>query len=114
MTSALEVAKYLIQLAANEPDEPEPMTLLRVQKLLYYSQGWHVGLFGHPAADSVPGSFPFPANRMVFHFSIDDYEGNRWGFAAHFRYGSDEQTIHVFALTVLPPTPHPPHSPSGE
>lgn len=46
MTTALEAAKYLIELAAREPDEAEPMTNLRVQKLLYYAQGWHVGLFG--------------------------------------------------------------------
>jgi uncharacterized phage-associated protein len=48
MTTALEAAKYLIQLAAREPDEPEPMTSMRVQKLLYYAQGWHVGLFNRP------------------------------------------------------------------
>lgn len=48
MTTALEAAKCLIELAAREPDEAEPMTNLRVQKLLYYAQGWHVGLFGRP------------------------------------------------------------------
>ena len=47
MITALEVAKYLIQLAANPADEDaEPMTHMRVQKLLYYAQGWHVGIFG--------------------------------------------------------------------
>jgi uncharacterized phage-associated protein len=48
MITALEAAKYLIQLAASEPDEAEPMTHMRVQKLLYYAQGWHLGLFGKP------------------------------------------------------------------
>lgn len=56
-----------------------------------------------PAAVSVPGAFPFPANRMVFHFDITDYAGEVWDFAAHFRYGADEQTLHVVAVTVLPP-----------
>ncbi|MBA4190153.1 MAG: hypothetical protein C0467_19385 [Planctomycetaceae bacterium] len=60
-------------------------------------------LASDPTTLSVPGTFPFPANRMVFHFSIDDHEGGRWDFAAHFRYGSEEQTLHVIALTVLPP-----------
>ena len=48
MITALETAKYLIELAANEPGEAEPMTHMRVQKLLYYVQGWHIGLFGRP------------------------------------------------------------------
>lgn len=45
MADAYEVAKYLLQLAACE-DEPEPLTHLRLQKLLYYTQGWSLGLFG--------------------------------------------------------------------
>jgi hypothetical protein len=61
-------------------------------------------LAAEPTAVSVPGTFPFPADRMVFHFDITDHEGGRWDFAAHFRYGSDEQTIHVIAVTILPPT----------
>ena len=38
-TSALDVARYLILLASSE-EEPEPMTPLRLQKLLYYAEGW--------------------------------------------------------------------------
>jgi uncharacterized phage-associated protein len=45
MTTAFEAAKYLIQLASADA---EPMTHMRVQKLLYYAQGWHMGLFGKP------------------------------------------------------------------
>jgi uncharacterized phage-associated protein len=48
MTTALDVTKHLIELAAREPDEAEPVTHMRVQKLLYYAQGWHLGLFGRP------------------------------------------------------------------
>jgi uncharacterized phage-associated protein len=48
MSAALEVAKYLIELATREDEEAEPMTHMRVQKLLYYAQGWHLGLFGRP------------------------------------------------------------------
>lgn len=58
-----------------------------------------------PTSVSVPGGLPFRADRMLFHFSVDDHDGGRWDFVAHFRYGTDEQTIHVIALTVLPPNP---------
>ncbi len=54
-----------------------------------------------PAAVAVPGTFPFPANRMVFHFDISDHIGEMWDFAVHFRYGVDELTLHVIAITVL-------------
>lgn len=39
MARAIDVAKFLIRLAAAE-DEPELMSHLRLQKLLYYVQGW--------------------------------------------------------------------------
>lgn len=38
-TSAIDVAKYLVLLACSE-DEPDCLTLMRAQKLLYYAQGW--------------------------------------------------------------------------
>lgn len=43
MAKALDVAKYLVQLAEREV-EPEPLTSMRLQKLLYYVQGWSLGL----------------------------------------------------------------------
>lgn len=47
MATAIDVAKKILQLAAAE-DEPEPMTHLRLQKLLYYVQGWCLGIGGTP------------------------------------------------------------------
>jgi uncharacterized phage-associated protein len=47
MATALNVARYLVRLAAAE-DEPEYLCPLRVQKLLYYVQGWSLGLRGKP------------------------------------------------------------------
>lgn len=38
-TSAIDVAKYLVLLAASE-DEVDCLTPMRAQKLLYYNQGW--------------------------------------------------------------------------
>ncbi|MGN6369078.1 MAG: Panacea domain-containing protein [Phycisphaerae bacterium] len=47
MADAFDVAKFLIQLAAAE-DEPEQLTHLRLQKLLYYVQGWSLALTDKP------------------------------------------------------------------
>lgn len=42
-TKAIDVAQYLIYLAASE-SEPEFLTHMRLQKLLYYVQGWSLAL----------------------------------------------------------------------
>lgn len=47
MTSAAAVAKHLIRLAAADP-EGEPMTAMRLHKLLYYCQGWFLAWHGRP------------------------------------------------------------------
>lgn len=47
MAKALDVAKYYIQLAQSE-DEPDPLSHLRLQKLLYYAQGWSLVLRKKP------------------------------------------------------------------
>jgi uncharacterized phage-associated protein len=47
MTTATNVARYLIRLAGQDP-EGEPMTAMRLQKLLYYCQGWHLAWYGRP------------------------------------------------------------------
>jgi uncharacterized phage-associated protein len=45
MPRAIDVARYLIRLAASE-EERDLLTPMRLQKLLYYVQGWHLGAFG--------------------------------------------------------------------
>jgi len=47
MATAIDVAKRLIHLAANE-DEPDFLTPMQLQKLLYYAQGWSLALCGKP------------------------------------------------------------------
>src|SRR6476660_4904178 len=42
------IAKYLLTLAETE-DEPDPLTHLRLQKLMYYVQGWSLALRKRPA-----------------------------------------------------------------
>lgn len=45
MTTANEVADYLITLAHERGEE---VSNLKLQKLLYYAQAWHLGLYGEP------------------------------------------------------------------
>lgn len=50
--TAVDVAAYILDLAASE-EEPELVSHLRLQKILYYAQGWSLGmrgreLFGDP------------------------------------------------------------------
>lgn len=51
MGKAYEVARHLVQLAGSGA-EPDPLTHLRLQKLLYYVQGWHLAVFGKPMFES--------------------------------------------------------------
>jgi uncharacterized phage-associated protein len=49
MASSVEVARYLIHLASPREDEDvDCLCHLRLQKLLYYVQGWHLGAYGKP------------------------------------------------------------------
>jgi uncharacterized phage-associated protein len=50
MASARSVADHLLRLASAE-DEPECLTHMRLQKLLYYVQGWSLALRGKPMFD---------------------------------------------------------------
>jgi uncharacterized phage-associated protein len=47
MAKAIDVANYLLRLAAAEP-EAELVSHMRLQKLLYYVQGWALGVRGEP------------------------------------------------------------------
>lgn len=48
--TADEVASYLLWLNAQEaPEDPDYLTNLKLQKLLYYIQGWHLAQTGRPA-----------------------------------------------------------------
>ncbi len=48
-TSAKETAEYLVWLAAHEcEDDPDYLTPLKLQKLLYYVQGWTIAEWGRP------------------------------------------------------------------
>jgi uncharacterized phage-associated protein len=71
MAAALDVADYLIALAAADTDEPDYLSPLRLQKLLYYAQGWSLAnrdrpIFGEPIEAWTHG----PVVRKVYaHFA---------------------------------------------
>jgi uncharacterized phage-associated protein len=50
MATAIDSARYLIQLGfcAEDPEDSDFLCPLRVQKLLYYLQGWSLALRGRP------------------------------------------------------------------
>lgn len=49
MTTASNVAKYFLTLS--QPDEGDYISNLKLQKLVYYAQGFHVALFNKPLFD---------------------------------------------------------------
>lgn len=72
MPDAKTVAQYIIAFFQKAGD---PVSNLKLQKLLYYVQGWHLGLHGKPAFE---GSFQAwvhgPVNPDVYH----QYKAFRW------------------------------------
>ncbi len=49
MTKALDVARYLLRIAApTEDEDSDYLTHLRLQKLLYYAQAWHLAAYDKP------------------------------------------------------------------
>lgn len=48
MIQAIEVARYLVHLAAEGNEEPDYLSHLRLQKLLYYVQGWSLAMLNKP------------------------------------------------------------------
>jgi uncharacterized phage-associated protein len=52
MASSLDVARFLIYLATpNDGEDTDGLCHLRMQKLLYYVQGWHLAACGKPLFD---------------------------------------------------------------
>ncbi len=37
-------------------------------------------LAANPPAVAVPGKFPYPPNRMIFHFDLKDFDEQTWYF----------------------------------
>ncbi len=66
MANAVSVARALIRLGAGE-DEPDRLTHLRLQKLLYYVQGWSLALRGEAMFEGRIEAWPHgPVVRPVY------------------------------------------------
>lgn len=72
MVSAKVIAKYIVSFFQEVGD---PITNLKLQKLLYYVQGWHLALFGKPAfSDEVQAWVHGPVCLEVYRA----YKHNKW------------------------------------
>lgn len=58
MAKAIDVARYLIRLASAE-NEPEPLSNMRLQKLLYYVQGWSLAHRNKPMFSDRVEAWPY-------------------------------------------------------
>lgn len=72
MTPASDIAKYILKFFQEREDL---ITNLKLQKLLYYVQGWHLGLYGEKA-------FPEPLEAWI-HGPVqprvyEEYKKFRW------------------------------------
>jgi uncharacterized phage-associated protein len=69
MTSAHEVAKHIIQKSSL------PISNLKLQKLLYYAQGWHLAIFDEPLfSETIEAWVHGPVVPVVFR----EYREFRW------------------------------------
>ena len=61
MADVQDVARFFIDLAKrqNDLDRGDLMTNLRLQKLLYFAQGWHLVRFGQPLFDASIEAWPY-------------------------------------------------------
>jgi len=74
--SALDVADYFIALAAAEEDEPDYLSPLRLQKLLYYAQAWSLATRGRPLFnDAIEAWTHGPVIRSVYARFADLHDG---------------------------------------
>lgn len=72
MTSASAVARYIVRFFQ---DAGDPVSNLKLQKLLYYVQGWHLALLGKPA---FPDRFEAWVHGPVQPATYGNYKAYRW------------------------------------
>jgi len=67
MANVLDVAKYFIYLGDDE-EEGDPVTNMKLQKLLYYAQGFHLALNNRPLfQDQILAWIHGPVVSIVYH-----------------------------------------------
>ena len=70
--SAIEISKYIIRFFQKRED---PITNLKLQKLLYYVQGWYLGLYEEELFSK---DFQAWINGPVVPEVFQQYKDNRW------------------------------------
>lgn len=92
MAKVQDVARFFIDLAArqNDAEMGDLMTNLRLQKLLYFAQGWHLARFSRPLFEAPLKAWSFgPVVPEVYHA----YKSNgRSGIAEKFDLPADTFT----------------------
>ncbi|MCE1175947.1 MAG: DUF4065 domain-containing protein [Burkholderiales bacterium] len=71
-TKISDVANYVIAFFQERED---PITHLKLQKLLYYIQGWHLGILGSPAFEE---NFQAWIHGPVAPSIYEKYKSNKW------------------------------------
>lgn len=72
LSTASEIARYII---ADFHESEDLITNMKVQKLLYYVQGWHLGLYGQPVfPEELQAWVHGPVQPMVY----QEYKEYRW------------------------------------
>lgn len=67
MYSALNVAKYFLALC--DPEAGDTISNLKIQKLLYYAQGFHLALFDSPIfAENIEAWMHGPVVPEIYHY----------------------------------------------
>ena len=91
-TSASDIAKYFI---ASFQRKREPISNLKLQKLLYYAQAWHLALYGTPIfSENIEAWVHGPVVRSVFR----EYKQSGWNplFAeGHSNISSEQVKYHL-------------------
>ena len=88
ITTALDAARYLVWLAG---EQNASITNLKLQKLLYYAQGWYLGQFDEPLfTDDFEAWMRGPAIRRIY---------------GHYHYVEDEERDGAEALPCSPSRP---------
>jgi len=92
MAKVRDVAHFFIDLATrqNNAEMGDLMTNLRLQKLLYFAQGWHLARFGRPLFDAQLNAWDFgPVVPEIYH----EYKTNgRCGISETFDLPQDAFT----------------------
>ena len=69
MANVHDVALFFIEIAQEQSKKNlgDPMTNLRLQKLLYFAQGWHLSRYGHPLFEEELLKWPYgPVVKSVY------------------------------------------------